>query len=73
MFAEKDAPSSLKRVVMGQAKKVTFIGNCFPCCLNTKIRFFFFKSDGEAVGSTVTADKEGPDLELVLQNQSQNT
>lgn len=29
-----------------------------------KIRFFFFKSDGEGMGSTVAAGREGPDLGL---------
>lgn len=39
---------------MGQAKKVIFIGSCFACWLNVKIRFKK-KTDGEGVGSTVTA------------------
>lgn len=34
VVVEKDAHSSLKCAVMGQAKKVIFIGNCFPRWLN---------------------------------------
>lgn len=69
MCGEKDAPSSLQRVVMGQGRKVIFIGNkvfLFSLLVKQETHWFFFfsRNNEGGVDSTVTAGREGPDLGL---------